>query len=225
MFLLTSCASIVPVSNYFETAPTLGKGKAEGSISGSQYRNMNYGRNELTNQNIGFAAGYGLTDRIDLKIRYEKADIRHPVENGLTGSEYFSIVPKLSLVPERLSVFMNGFQYRMRYRFDAGKESNTLTGFGTHFTYTQPFWENRVSASMTFGGDATIGDSGGGLLGDSWGGRSDGSLFFMTQLGAAFSSDLNRWSVRPEVGITGNGDSRFWNYGISFHWKFSLGKE
>jgi acetyltransferase-like isoleucine patch superfamily enzyme len=40
------------------------------------------------------------------------------------------------------------------------------------------------------------------------------SVFAGTTIGAGFSTDLNKWAVRPEVGAMFIGDGAFLSYGI-----------
>ncbi|HEU4472189.1 MAG TPA: hypothetical protein VFR58_13950 [Flavisolibacter sp.] len=211
LVLLSSCASLVPVNNHFERAATLGKGNAEVSGQVSRYRVSAYGRNDLTNSNYGLQAGYGITDNFDLKLRYEQIEVAHQHVRGLQRGRYFSLIPKLSLAPDRLAAFMPVSVYDLTYRFDERRSKRTMASIAPHLIYTQPVWRNHVDLSLGFNADLVMS-------------RGATSLFIGSQLGAGFSTDLKRWALRPEIAYNTNADARLWNYGLSFQWTIPLRK-
>jgi hypothetical protein len=61
-----------PVNNQYEKAGTLKKGNLELSGNYTRYSASGGGGTESTNNNMGFRVGYGLSDKFDLKLRYER---------------------------------------------------------------------------------------------------------------------------------------------------------
>lgn len=69
--LLFACA-FAPVNNQYEKAGTLKKGNVELSGSFTGYRAIETAGSINTNNNLGFRAGLGISDKFDLKFRYER---------------------------------------------------------------------------------------------------------------------------------------------------------
>ena len=82
LWLIGGCVSMAPVNSSFESAKTLGKGNVElmGSYSAYKMRYEDYDYvsdsydkvSAKVNDNFGFRLGYGVSDRVDFKIRYER---------------------------------------------------------------------------------------------------------------------------------------------------------
>ena len=70
LFFFSSC--VVPVNTSFERAATLGKGNFEAGGSFSHYTGFSEGESSSLHDNLGLRAGYGISDKVDLKIRYER---------------------------------------------------------------------------------------------------------------------------------------------------------
>src|SRR6187397_2950944 len=83
-FFFFSCA-FAPVNNQYEKAATLKQGNFELSGSFSEYSDGGVGGTESTNRNFGFRAGYGVSDKFDLKLRYE----RLMPSDGFGGEDVF----------------------------------------------------------------------------------------------------------------------------------------
>jgi hypothetical protein len=44
---------------------------------------------------------------------------------------------------------------------------------------------------------------------------SENNLFFGTSLGAGFSTNLDKWAIRPEIGVSSDfNDARYISYGL-----------
>src|SRR3954469_22706436 len=89
--LFFSCGVVLPVSSQFENASTLKKGGVE--VEG-QYSAYLVSAEGTVNKNFGVKIGYGLTDKFDLKLRYENLA---PVMDEGDGQKtnYFSVIPKI----------------------------------------------------------------------------------------------------------------------------------
>src|SRR4051812_18881157 len=113
--LINGCVS--PVNLTFDRASTLGKNNIEINGSVSHYNKVQdqqiYGKNE----NYGGRIGFGLSDKTDLKIRYERLiDISTTDHKGYN---YISIFPKFSIVKDKLAVLVPFSSYFSTAIFDS----------------------------------------------------------------------------------------------------------
>lgn len=200
-----SCA-FAPVNNQYEKAATLQKGNME--LSGS-YSSYSASGSEKTNRNFGGRFGYGVTDKFDLKFRYE----RLMPTDGLKGTDVFdegqikrvndfAIIPKFSLVPQTLSLLVPISHYGFKEEVDGKESKGVLNSIAPQILYTTTNKKNRTDFSVGFKADCLFNDEGGAgvLLG--------------TTLGAGFSSDLDKWAIRPEVGALFIAGGAFVSYGV-----------
>lgn len=99
IFLTNSCA---PVFSEFQDARTVGKSKAEfsGSYSGVRFIDTEDDASGKAQDQIDVQAGFGLTDKIDIRARYTYAWIEDLKGNVL------SVGPKFSLLKDRISAFV-----------------------------------------------------------------------------------------------------------------------
>lgn len=208
--LLVSCA-FAPVNNQYEKAGTLKQGNVELSGSFTGYSAGGVGGTVSTNNNFGFRAGYGISDKVDLKFRYERLVPSDGFDSGdifdegnIIGVNYFSIISKFALIPEKLSLLVPLSHYSFKEEI-AGKESSgTLNSIAPQLIYTLTNNKNKSDFSFALKADCFLNNDGGGgvLLG--------------TTLGAGFSSDLSKWAVRPEVGAMFIGGGSYLSYGVGF---------
>ena len=209
--VLFSCA-FAPVNNQYEKAGTLKKGNLElsGNFTGYNIGGVN------TNNNLGFRAGYGVTDKFDLKVRYERLIPGDDFEeddyftNGdLKGVNYFSIVPKFALISEKLSLLIPISHYSFTEEVDGKENNGTLNSIAPQLIYTLTNRKNKSDLSFGLKADGLFnGDGGGGVL-------------LGTTIGAGFSTDLSRWAIRPEVGASFIGGGAFLSYGIGLQFIIS----
>lgn len=201
--LLFSCA-FAPVNNQYEKAGTLKKGNIELSGAFTGYTAAGGSENINTNNNLGFRVGYGVSDKFDLKFRYERL---MPGSNygkafddeDFKGANYFSVIPKFAIIPEKLSFSIPVNYYSFSDEFD-GEGNASLAGITPQLFYT--FTNGKNTADFTLGVKADC-FLGGGV-----------SLFPGATIGAGFSKDLSKWAVRPEVGATFIGSGSFLSYGL-----------
>jgi hypothetical protein len=208
--LFFSCA-FAPINNQYEKAGTLKEGNAEFSGSFTGYGIAGAGGSLSTNNNFGFRAGYGLTDKFDLKLRYEHLITTNSFEDEFSdgevkGTNYFSLVPKFSLVPNKLALFVPLSHYSFKEEIDGKESKGSMNSIAPQILYTITNSKNKIDFSFGMKADYLFGDDGGGVL-------------FGTTVGAGFSSDLNKWAIRPEVGamFTG-GAAAFVSYGVGFQY-------
>jgi hypothetical protein len=211
MLLLLCCTScgVVPINNTFEKAGTLKKGNIEvaGNISSYSYMPLGVAsgstKSNLDIKNIGARFGIGLSDKADLKFRYERL-VSSNVE-GYNQMSYYSFVPKFALTDDEFSLLVPVSLYQYK-NDDWNDESSSTTGsIAPQLLYT--FTNTRKKADFTVGvkGDLLFG--GGGAI-----------FLFGGSLGAGFSNDLTKWAVRPEVGATFLSGTLIWSYGIGVHY-------
>ncbi len=215
---LSSCA-FAPVNNQYEKAATLKQGNIELAGSFTGYSAGGVGGTVSTNNNFGFRAGYGISDKVDLKFRYERLVPRDGFdsedifdEGNITGVSYFSIIPKFALIPEKLSFLVPLSHYSFKEEID-GKESNgTMNSIAPQLIYTLTNNKNKSDFSFGLKADCLLNNEGGGVL-------------LGTTLGAGFSSDLSKWAIRPEVGALSIGGGAYLSYGVGFQLIISKNKK
>ncbi len=206
---LFSCTTMLPLNNHYEKAGTLKKGNVELSGHLTRYDVHHYGRKERTHDNFGFRAGIGLTERFDLKLRYEKMQFTKNFDHRITRADYFSLVPKLALVPERLSLLIPVSTFRVQSVADNFHYTNRVSSIAPQLIYT--YTNSRKTFDISFASKIDYLFE----LDDD----SESNTFFGMTLGAGFSTDLSKWAIRPEIGLASElDDAKFISYGIGFQW-------
>lgn len=213
---LFSCA-FAPINNQYEKAGTLKKGNIELSGNYTSYSITGDGESAKSNDNVGFRAGYGLSDKFDIKIRYERLVPAKGFEDGgfndeIKGINYISIVPKIALIPEKLSLLipLSHYSYKDLYNGEVTKEK--LNSIAPLLIYT--ISNNRNKADYSFG-----------LKADYIFGNDGGTVLLGTTIGAGFSNDLRKWAIRPELGAIFPGGGAILSYGIGFQFIIPANKK
>jgi hypothetical protein len=214
--LMAGC--FAPVNLSFDSAKTLNKGQIEVQGMYSRYDVTNDTlATALINQNYGISVGYGFTDKYTLKARYEYIDPTITFQkifdeineefNEMNSMSYFEINNKLMLIDNTLSISLPLGAYF--YNTKAIDIKNGGMGwfsfdprvYVTFFRSTNIFELSLVPKLHvlfgTFGGYVTPGIS----------------------LGIGLSSDLDRWSIRPEIGY-----DKFLSFGIGASVNFNTVK-
>lgn len=203
---LSSC--FAPVNLTYESAKTLKKGEIDVQGNYSTYSNIELESDiapiTFQNSNYGFKIGYGIKDRYTLKIRYEHLMLTSDHDFSLfsccrepyiTGIDYFEIENKFKVknanvafgVPLGYYVFSSGIATKQ------GLFAIDPRIYLTFFSNTEVFELNIIpKAHFLIGQGFTI------MPGIS--------------MGLGFSSNLNKWALRPEVGYDG-----YFSYGISLN--------
>jgi hypothetical protein len=212
---LFSCA-FVPVNNQYEKAGTLQKGNMElsGNFCGNSVTGG--GNSEDINNNLGFRIGYGLSDKFDLKLRYERLMPTKASEEDFNGANYFSIVPKIALIPGSMSLLIPISRYSFKENFSDVESKETLNSIAPQLLYTITGTKKKTDFTFGFKADFLFGG----------GGDEDGGAALIPgiTLGAGFSSDLTRWAIRPELGASFLGGGAFLNYGVGVQYIISRKK-
>lgn len=114
MTLLTSCATIY---TEFQSAKTLGEGNSEitPTVSGIWYSFEE--ESGYAQTNVGLQYANGLTDRVDVRFRYEMV-FPDGLDSGIGDINVFAIAPKVSLLEDQLA-------YNMPIGFAFGEDIET----------------------------------------------------------------------------------------------------
>jgi hypothetical protein len=202
---LFSCATVAPVNTSYERAATLGKGGLELAGSYSHYSFSGDGESTPTNNNYGAKVGYGISNKMDVKLRYEKLVPVGLEEGSKFKANYISFIPKYSIVDKKLAFLLPLSRYNFKDASEAGetfKDHNYSIAPQFIGTFTNK--TNKADLSFSLKGDLLINSEG------------DNDFLLGFSGGAGFSSNLDKWAIRPEVGYlfkpgeTGG----FWNMGI-----------
>ena len=190
---ITACA---PAFSEMQSAKTVGKGNVEITPHYSSVHFSNDGETNKMQNNFGIQATVGLSDRVDLRFRYEHArlDIEGLESGG--GINEMRIGPKMSLLKDRVALsFPVGLAF--------GNDIEVSETFGIYPTLllTAP-----VNEQLEINGSAKVMIPIG----------NDSDVLTAYTFGPGFSTNLARWAIRPEIGILLNPgeDGAFLNYGI-----------
>ncbi|HJW15852.1 MAG TPA: hypothetical protein VJ499_01970, partial [Flavisolibacter sp.] len=182
---LFSCATVAPVNTSYERAATLGKGGLELSGSYTHYSFSGDGESAATNNNYGGKVGYGINDKMDIKVRYEQLV---PVDMG-PGSKikvnYMSVIPKYSIKDKKIAFLLPLSRYNFKDESEAGETFKDHSySIAPQFIGTITDKKNKADLSFSVKGDLVI--------------NSEGSNDFLLGFsgGAGISSNLDKWAIR-----------------------------
>jgi len=207
--LASSCSSMLPVNAYFEKAGTLQKGVTELSGHATGYSVSHFERTDPISQNYGLRIGHGITDKLDMKFRYERQAYTNHFDNRIKSAHYISFMPKYAVEQGKLAVALPISTYFAKYEVEGSRYKKTYTSFTPLVIYTATARSNKADLSLGMKYDLIFGE--------------EGNTFFGGFLGAGFSSNLSKWAIRPEVGLSlSDRKETYWNYGIGL--QFILAK-
>ncbi len=199
--LLSSCSSMLPVNSYFEKAGTLQKGVTEVSGHVTGYSVSHFDRTDKAASQYGLRIGHGITDRFDMKFRYEQQTYTTHFDYRLKKVQYFSFVPKYAVEPGKLALAIPFSVYYGQYEVEGNVYKKNYTSVTPWIIYTATARSKRADLSLGMKYDLVFGEEGNAF----WGGF----------VGAGFSSNLDKWAIRPEVGVSlATRKETYWNYGI-----------
>jgi hypothetical protein len=205
-YLVGSCA-LAPIGSHYERAQTIQKGDLQVSGNIERYDGLQDGNYQESNYNYGGVLGYGICDKFDLKLRYQRMVGFDEVygEDEPAKHNFFSISPKYMLIDRKLSVKLPLNWYH------SAQEENIVFAIAPAVLGTLPISENF---------DLT----GGIQYQHPFEEAFDG--FFGLTFGIGASSNMDVWSIRPEFGWQSTlkeGDGSYFNYGLAFIYNFDLG--
>jgi hypothetical protein len=209
LLLGASSCGVIPVNNHFETAGTLKKGNMEMTGGISAYTNgllkddAASAKTISGTANIGARFGIGLSDKADIKFRYER--MVYANLEDFKSMSYYSVIPKFALTANEFSLMIPMSIYRYKDSYWSAETSSTMASIAPQFLYTFTSPQKKTDLTIGVKGDLLFGDTGGALL-------------FGGSIGAGFSKDLTKWAIRPEIGANLIGMTAIWNYGITFQY-------
>lgn len=199
VFLMLACAlsffasCVAPFSD-FQSAGLLGKGNIEVTPSFSSVSVTDEGETQHLQNQVGVQAGYGLLGFVDLRLRYE--NVRATIDEETVIANIFALGPKFRLLKNRLSFYVPvGFAF-------GGDVENISDSWQVHPT---------LLATLPIGNVLEINPSAKIMIPFN----GDIETLYAFNLGAAFSSDVRKWAIRPEIGICTNFEGgHFMHFGI-----------
>lgn len=198
---VTGC--FAPINLTYDSAKTLDKGQVQVRAMYSRYnvyetKGDTATYNGLINQNYGISIGYGISDKYTMSVRYEylkptitfqKAfgDINSDFD-GMNSISYFEIDNKISLVKDKLTISLplGGYFYNTKLL------NNNKGGMGW-FSFDPRLYWTLFRSSKVF--DLSVVPKVHILFGSF-----SGVFLPGISVGAGFSSDLDKWAIRPEIG-------------------------
>jgi hypothetical protein len=214
MWLIDSCVSMAPVGSNYESAKSLGKGNIElmGNYSSYSLRTEDEYEEkgiENVNKNYGFRIGCGISPRVDLKFRYERLiPALQEDKDQLNGANYFALSSKFSILENHIAAALDAGFYTYTLKED-NQHSEEIFFFTPRLTLTYPtgkYFDLTLNAKID-------------LL------PSEGLSYLGFNLGCGISSDLDKWSLRPEIGFINDFSGTTWfNAGIAVILKFDTSK-
>jgi hypothetical protein len=171
--ILPSCA---PVFSDLQSARMAGEGQVEVTPSLSL---INYPTEEndlsITSPQGGVQMAFGLSSKVDLRLRYEYTFFTHVIGIG----------PKFSLIKDRLAFYVPA----MIVIGDEEGVDRDITAWQFHPTVLYSYPIKRDKLDFNISGKYIFNEN--KYIGDSW----------ALNAGFSLSKDLDKWAIRPEVGF------------------------
>lgn len=198
MWASLSCA---PLFSDMQSARLVGKNNVEITPGYSSVQFAREGQRESVGSFVGLQAGYGLSDKVDLRVRYE----HYQYENEETN--VFAFGPKIGLVKDRIAFYLPvGFAF-------GGFVQESSNSWQMHPTilFTLPIEPNKIEFNPSVKHIVSF-------CNDCY------NPLFAFNLGAGLSSDLSKWAIRPEYGLLYNLNEKghYENFSIGLSLNMSL---
>lgn len=174
---IASCASVAPINSSFENATLIKKGECEISGNYSGYIYKEESSSELLNQNWGFRIGTRLSDKADIKFRYEQLI---PFRNADDPVHFFSITPRFNINKDKSLFNLSIGAYWNDYDYESF--------IGPGFTFSKRY-SKKLELNYHVKLDAYL--------------QSE-MAYMGHQFGLGISNNLDQWAIRPEIGIMKN---------------------
>ncbi len=190
----TSC--VAPFSD-IQSAKLLGKGNVEVTPSFSSVSATSEGETNHVQNHYGVQAGFGLSKFMDLRLRYERitGDID---EETSFGVNVIGFGPKFRLAKDWLALYVP-----------------VGLAFGTDVTSSET-WQVHPTllATWALGKSFELNPSAKVMIPFK---KNEIDTLYAFNLGAAISTDVSKWAVRPEIGICTNFQGgHFMHFSIGF---------
>jgi hypothetical protein len=191
---LTACA---PLFSDMQGARLLGKKEFEITPGYSSVGIVDEDYNEGVNNFLGVQAGYGLSDKVELRFRFEHSWLKKSFseEEADTKDNSFNVIafgPKISLLKDRAALYL-----------PIGLAASNLLEFQPTFLFTIPVIENKIDLNPSVKHIMNLCDG-------CW------QPLAAFNVGLAVSSDISKWAIRPEYGVLYNlsAPGHFQNFSI-----------
>lgn len=155
--------------------------------------------------NVGGSIRCGITPKYNIGITYENARGAYSFEsrlinlNGVIGYDFFELNNKFALLKERIALSLPVGLYAFQAEEVLNKQ---IYFFNPRLHFNLPLKENKANLNINPKLQMLVAD---GFV--AWPGLS---------IGGEFSSNLQRWAIRPEVGFDG-----FFSAGIGLCIRFN----
>lgn len=204
VLLLSMVNSCAPVFSDLQSARTAGKGGVEVTPSYSSVSMKVEESSEAVQNHFGVQAAYGITPKIDLRMRYELIGFKdEDLRDELGSFHIWAFGPKVNLVPDILSLYV-----------PVGGILNTEDADGSNLELqptvllTYPAFKNMLDLNLSTKYILFLSDD------------SDGG-WVAVNLGLALGKDVRDLAIRPEYGILfkpgEDGSYRHFSIGITKH--------
>ncbi|MBK9980960.1 MAG: hypothetical protein IPP15_00815 [Saprospiraceae bacterium] len=189
--LFQSCA---PVFSELQSARLAGKKRIELTPSYSTVSSSSDGETDGLQNELGLHAAYGVTPKMDFRVRYQYAWAKGDDFNN--GISMIGFGPKISLLENKIALsLLAGTAF--------GEDITDAWEFQPSMLFTLPAVENKIDITLAPKYIFTF--------------CEDCDDFVAVNLGLAISSDLSSWAIRPEYG-------RLYDFGEAGHvGQFSIG--
>ncbi len=186
---LTSC--FAPINLTFDSARTLDKGEVQVQGNYSKYLYYYGSDSENNNSNFGGRIDYGVSDKYNLKFRYEKLYSKNEFYelldiNKQISLNYIEVESKIQLIPNQLAVGLPIGYYFGNKNISEGLTVIDPRIYITMFSKSNTFELSIIPKCHVFIDKKNI------------------IPFPALSIGLGLSNDLKKWALRPEVGFDTN---------------------
>jgi hypothetical protein len=172
VILSYSCATVF---SDLQSAKLVGKGNFETTPNFTTTSTTADGETDHIQNHFGFQLGYGLSNRIDLRARYEYIGVDKDIAD--VNTNVFGIGPKVSLLKDRIAAYVP-----IGFAFGGDVDGIDEVEIQPTLLFTFPVGEYvEINPSVK------------GIIGDEF--------FCAFNLGLGLSTNLNKYVIRPEYGI------------------------
>jgi hypothetical protein len=175
--LYQNCA---PVFSEMQSARLVGEDNHELTAGYTSVSVSDNDDSEALQEELGLQYAYGLSDHMDLRLRYEHISL----ENGDFNFNVIGFGPKF-----RITEDVAAFYLPVGFAFGEDIEVSDTWQIHPTFLFTVPLGKN---FELNPSGKALI------PVGN------DGDILVAFNLGAGFSTDFSKWAIRPEFGYMFN---------------------
>lgn len=172
--LLAVVQSCAPVFSELQSARMVGKNRFEITNSYSSVSATADEETEMVQDHVGIQAALGISSRVDLRMRYERLS---------TGYSIIGFGPKVSIIKDR-------FAFYLPLGRALGEESKDSWQLHPTLLFTLPAIPQKLDITLSPKYLIPF--------------CKECADLVAVNFGLSFSSDLNKWAIRPEYGLLFN---------------------